>query len=506
METDFDLDLSGVNVAPSSAGKEAFSMHSLLDSQKRHVELLSHLASYSELLVAVTGFEGAGKSFIANNLAAQREAPDETLLLTASVMLGMPAILSSIAGHWDMPAIHEDSAQAREAIRNEAIDRSEAGGNLLLIIDQADQLDAETLNDIAHFALLAPQAISVVLFGTPGYETQFRNSPAQAPVHVLAVEPLSDAEIAALLASVFGDGDACPFSDRELADIMMDSGCLPGPALRQAERMLSSATRTASAPVAGGFPMRNILAIAGVVTAIAMIFIYQWGASSATGELPQGQLSPELQAQLEAAKDFNYPGSAEGSGSQAASEDSSTVELADRTVVEAGSNLSAADLSAKGAANVAPSDAAVERDKLTAESASASVNAAPDSGAQADVAVTEAQAVSKEDSAETAQVSTPAYTPDEQALLAPESGYIVQLLGSHSSSGAESFRDQWRSQVTGSLYRYQTTYKGKDWFVVVSGVYSSRAEARAAVNAMPAQLRKQSPWVRPVGDVQKVIR
>ena len=506
METDFDLDLSGVNVAHSSAGKEAFSMHSLLDSQNRHVELLSHLASYSELLVAVTGFEGAGKSFIANNLAAQREAPDETLLLTASVMLGMPAILSSIAGHWDMPAIHEDSAQAREAIRNEAIDRSEAGGNLLLIIDQADQLDAETLNDIAHFALLAPQAISVVLFGTPGYEAQFRNSPAQAPVHVLAVEPLSDAEIATLMASVFGDGDTCPFSDRELADIMMDSGCLPGPALRQAERMLSSATRTTATPVAGGFPMRNILAIAGVVTAIAMIFIYQWGASSATGELPEGELSPELQAQLEAAKDFNYPGSADGSGPSEASEDSSTVELADRTVVEAGSDLSGADLSARGAAKIAPSNVASERVEATAESASAGVNAAPDSGARTDVAVTEAQVASTVGSAEPAQVSTPSYTPDEQALLASESGYIVQLLGSHSSTGAETFRDQWQSQVTGTLYRYQTTYKGKDWFVVVSGVYSSRAEARAAVNAMPSSLRKQSPWVRPVEDVQKVIR
>ena len=90
--------------------------------------------------------------------------------------------------------------------------------------------------------------------------------------------------------------------------------------------------------------------------------------------------------------------------------------------------------------------------------------------------------------------------------MASESGSIVQSLGSHSSSGAETFRNQWQSQITGSLYRYQTTYKGKDWFVVVSGVYSSRAEARAAVNAMPASLRKQSPWVRPLGDVQKVIR
>ncbi|MAG42861.1 MAG: hypothetical protein CMH95_00940 [Oceanospirillaceae bacterium] len=498
METDFDLDLSGVNVAPSSAGNEAFSMHSLLDSQKRHVELLSHLASYSELLVAVTGFEGAGKSFIANNLAAQREAPDETLLLTASVMLGMPGILSSIAAHWDMPAIHEDGAQAREAIRNEAIDRSQAGGNLLLIIDQADQLDAETLNDIAHFALLAPQAISVILFGAPGYETHFRNSPAQAPVHVLAVEPLTDSEIAALMASVFGDGEVCPFGDKELADIMMDSGCLPGPALRQGERILSSSTRPAATASAAGFPLRNILAIAGVVTAIAMVFIYQWGASSQDDEL-----SPEIQTQLDSVKDFNYPGS--DVGHQAEAGNSEGVTLADRVVVEA------TDGEEAGAVNEeAPSaDSGSGIVKANTESSSEIDAVSMTEGAGSGTPAVKAEAAKPQAAqveAATAQPKTPSYTPDEQALLAPESGYIVQLLGSHSSTGAETFRDQWQSQVTGTLYRYQTTYKGKDWFVVVSGVYSSRAEARAAVNAMPSSLRKQSPWVRPVGDVQKVIR
>ena len=75
------------------------------------------------------------------------------------------------------------------------------------------------------------------------------------------------------------------------------SGCLPGPALRQGEQILSSATRAVSSSPAGGFPVRNILAIAGVVTAIAMVFIYQWGASSTDDEL-----SPEIQAQIDAAR------------------------------------------------------------------------------------------------------------------------------------------------------------------------------------------------------------
>jgi len=31
-------------------------------------------------------------------------------------------------------------------------------------------------------------------------------------------------------------------------------------------------------------------------------------------------------------------------------------------------------------------------------------------------------------------------------------------------------------------------------------------DASAAVNALPESLRSQSPWIRPVGDVQQVIR
>ena len=506
METDFEHDLSGLTGVEREQPRGNFAMNRLLESQTRHVELLSHLASYSELLVAVTGLEGAGKSFIANSLAAQREEPDETLLLTASVMLGMPSILSALASHWDMPAIHEDSVQAREAIKNEAVSRSESGGNLLLIIDQADQLDAETLNDIAHFALLAPQALSVVLFGTPGYETQFRNSPAQAPIHVLGLEPLTDAEINTLVTQVYGDGENCPLSQAELSELMMDSGCLPGPALNHAQRMLSSVARVVPAQTSG-FPVKNILAIAGIVTIIAMVGLYQWGAGSAVDN--DSVVASENIGEREAvvpAKDFNYPDpQSEGVPETSAvpptnasttmtADAASPVEVAAEGAVSQ-TTASASELQkteAETSPKVAPPIASQSTDAVLAESGTRD--------SESSVATTDASA------AEKIQPTKPSYTPDERALLAAESGYIVQLLGSFSGDGASKFRQDWKNQVTGTLYQYQTTHQNKDWFVVVSGVYATRNEATAAVNAMPARLRSQSPWVRPVSAAQSAIR
>lgn len=495
METDFEHDLSGLTGVEREQPRGNFAMNRLLESQTRHVELLSHLASYSELLVAVTGLEGAGKSFIANTLAAQREEPDETLLLTASVMLGMPSILSALASHWDMPAIHEDSVQAREAIKNEAVSRSESGGNLLLIIDQADQLDAETLNDIAHFALLAPQALSVVLFGTPGYETQFRNSPAQAPIHVLGLEPLTDAEINTLVTQVYGDGENCPLSQAELSELMMDSGCLPGPALNHAQRMLSSVARVVPAQT-GGFPVKNILAIAGIVTIIAMVGLYQWGTGSTVDN--DSVVASENIGEREAvvpAKDFNYPDpQSEGATEGAAAPSAVGVPPA----TDAASPITDSQKPVK------QNTVQKAETEISPEVASKSVETTADESGVIDPESSIVDAAAS--AAGQVQSAKPTYTPDERALLAADSGYIVQLLGSFSGIGASEFRQGWQNQVTGTLYQYQTTHQNRDWFVVVSGVYSTRAEARAAVNAMPASLRKQSPWVRPLGDVQKVIR
>ena len=161
--------------------------------------------------------------------------------------------------------------------------------------------------------------------------------------------------------------------------------------------------------------------------------------------------------------------------SQAEAGNSEGVTLADRVVVEA------TDGEEAGAVNEeAPSaDSGSGIVKANTESSSEIDAVSMTEGAGSGTPAVKAEAAKPQAAqveAATAQPKTPSYTPDEQALLAPESGYIVQLLGSHSSTGAETFRDQWQSQVTGTLYRYQTTYKGK--VLVCGGVRVSTPAVR----------------------------
>jgi DamX protein len=230
-----------------------------------------------------------------------------------------------------------------------------------------------------------------------------------------------------------------------------------------------------------GFPVRNILGLAAIATVVIMLGIYQLGrdeveqapveslASSVTTEkTPEVAVFP-AETQLDIApppasgkSDFNYP-------SEVASPPTDPVA---QTPVVA------------NAGYVVPAVKPIE----TVE------------------AVTEPIKAIAKPVASPKKLATQAYTADESALLAAKGGYIVQLLGSYQEAGADGFKAEWQAKVTGNLYRYKTSYKGRDWYVVVAGVYSSRGEVTAAVNLLPSALRKQSPWIRPVSAVQDVLR
>ncbi len=478
METDFDFGLeSATNVKADVSRKSSVKVTRLLPSQVRHLELLSHLASYSELLVVVSGPEGAGKTVIAQGLAAQREGSEETLFLTASIMLGMPSILSAIAGVWDMPNLTDDGSSAREAIRNEALERYKQGNGLLIIIDQAEQLDSETLNDIAHFALLAPQAISIALFGCSGFERVFRSSPAQAPIHTVLLEPLTLEEVDVLLTEVLGIDGQNPFTDNELMSIYQQSGGWPRALIQAAENHLLGSERNVKTATTG-FPMRNILGLAVIATVVIMLGIYQLGGD----EVESASVEP----------------------------------LVSSLVTE--KSLDAAAFPAEAELNVAPPPVSGTSDfNYPSEPEPDSINPVPLTPTVAksepiapaikpvETVPEAAKALSKQ-IATPKKLATPANTADESALLAAKGGYIVQLLGSYQEASADGFKAQWQAKVTGNVYRYKTSHKGRDWYVVVAGVYSSRGEATAAVNLLPIELRKQSPWIRPVSAVQDVLR
>lgn len=510
METDFNLDLDAHRNSSTADPENGYHLPlpQLLSGQRKHLELLAHLASYSELLVAVTGPEGSGKTVLSQALAAQREEPEESLFITADLMLGMPAILNQIARYWDMPQLADDIVHAREAIKDIALLRYNDGISLLVIIDQADQLDADTLNEIAHFALLAPQAISFALFGQPGFELAFRESPAQAPVHVLHLEPLSLDDSAALIQQVFSPGQPLALSQDELLFIWQQSGGWPQSLLHQAEDYLLSPGMAEAAPAAKAtaqanrFPLLHMLAIAGVAAALIVSFLYRDADEPATlvpATLPDNSLAvTDTLTDSEQSPFISTPASGNESieaESIETTEITPPVVKTNSTAGEPDYNYSAAETSA-GSAETQPK---------TVASAPTQVPVAETTAIATPVT---RQPVSTPAAAEVTApvVVKPQRSPDERALLAANGGFVVQLFGSYQAENAKGFRQQWQSQIAGSLYQYRTEHNNRPWFVVVAGVYGNRAEAKAAVNALPRELRTQSPWIREVSAVQDVLR
>ena len=478
MDTDYTLD----HDTPQTDGQSSRSGFSapLLPGQYRHIELLSHLASYSELLVAVTGPEGSGKSVLAHALAAHREEPEDSLFIAADLMLGMPAILNAIAGHWNMPRLADDIVAAREAIRHTAEEQAAEGHSLLVIIDQAEQLDAETLNDIAHFALLAPQTIAFTLFGNTGFERSFRESPASAPLHILALEPLTLDDAALLIQQVYSPQQPLPISQDELLLIYQQSGGHPTAVLRAAEDFLlhgtegpaSAPENTADKPAGSRFPLTHILAITAVAAALLMSFLYRGGVDTAAPvvdskplPVPDPVVAPPAEPQ-----------------------DSGLTEKPDLSAFDQPS----ADVTVPEVASVPDYNYVAQKTVITPVEEKAETVAAAVAEDNVPAAEEPLAAVPRSEA--------------EKALLAVREGFVIQLFGSYSAGSAEQFRGQWHDKVAGSLYQYETEHKGRPWFVVVAGVFNSRTEATAAVNAMPEELRRQSPWIRDISVVQQALK
>lgn len=86
---------------------------------------------------------------------------------------------------------------------------------------------------------------------------------------------------------------------------------------------------------------------------------------------------------------------------------------------------------------------------------------------------------------------------------APPGHYTLQL------SGASDYNNlnNWAKKADLKNYVvYKTTRNGQPWFVLVSGVYASKEEAKRAVATLPADVRAQQPWAKPLSQVQADLK
>ncbi|HAU6885531.1 TPA: cell division protein DamX [Salmonella enterica subsp. enterica serovar Ball] len=86
---------------------------------------------------------------------------------------------------------------------------------------------------------------------------------------------------------------------------------------------------------------------------------------------------------------------------------------------------------------------------------------------------------------------------------APSSHYTLQL---SSSSNYDSLNGWAKKENLKNYVVYETTRNGQPWYVLVTGMYASKEDAKRAVSTLPADVQAKNPWAKPLHQVQADLK
>ncbi|EJX0216042.1 cell division protein DamX [Salmonella enterica] len=86
---------------------------------------------------------------------------------------------------------------------------------------------------------------------------------------------------------------------------------------------------------------------------------------------------------------------------------------------------------------------------------------------------------------------------------APSSHYTLQL---SNSSNYDNLNRWAKKENLKNYVVYETTRNGQPWYVLVTGVYASKEDAKRAVSTLPADVQAKNPWAKPLHQVQADLK
>ncbi|APF16095.1 cell division protein DamX [Salmonella enterica] len=86
---------------------------------------------------------------------------------------------------------------------------------------------------------------------------------------------------------------------------------------------------------------------------------------------------------------------------------------------------------------------------------------------------------------------------------APSSHYTLQL---SSSSNYDNLNSWAKKENLKNYVVYETTRNGQPWYVLVTGMYASKEDAKRAVSTLPADVQAKNPWAKPLHQVQADLK
>jgi len=92
---------------------------------------------------------------------------------------------------------------------------------------------------------------------------------------------------------------------------------------------------------------------------------------------------------------------------------------------------------------------------------------------------------------------------EKSILKAQPNHYTIQILAMHNKKKLTPFVE--RTHIKDKVKCCRGEFKGKPWYMLIYGEYTTREEAQQAIAELPAEIQKEKPWVRKIASVQEAI-
>jgi DamX protein len=483
--------------------------------RRQVLDQLLHLCQFSNQLLVITGEAGVGKTRIAHALADSLEENDHLCFLALSLGQTLEQLLRAIAESFnldinDAASIDELIKEIEKFIELHALNQeAESDGLVLLIIDNAEHLDAQCVAALGALLENKPQPypLHIVLVGEPVLVSR---------ISVIESENLQISDFHLPAFTLSETVDYLNFR-MEMADYLgpeIFTEAIVDPWWRQAHGQLSLIHESAQDKLLQSvlpqsesrrfnFPLFHIMAISAVIAVAGVFYLYLDKPEKNTEALVA---TPNVVATSSFAV---------AESSQPIADTQTPLEPILQSLPEVSINQS-------------PAENIPDASEVVADSASSSVAAilppveVKMEAIKEPVVVNEPTVLANNtiennptSAADVTRLTEPKprisnptgteFSAHEQEILSwSASQFTIQILGVSNLKSAQDFVN---SQTNKSdLLIFETRRAGKKWYVVVTGHFVSNAEARSAVARLPAKQRESGPWPRQIKIIQQEIR
>jgi DamX protein len=550
------LALYELSAEPFSAlGAESLSRGGFYAGAQRQqvVDQLLHLSQFSSGVLLVLAESGCGKTSL--KIACEEQLADDRIVCSveAGVLDDQQVVFSQIAESLELP-FQSSAGQQLASIRSHCQDDEAA--DLLVLVDNADCLDDPILSGLLSLLQGVDQARSglhLVLFGSPELARRVDGfQMLDVAVHDLSLPALTCDELGDYLecrlrsAGLAGD---LPFSLKDIERFWQLSLGLPGAVNRLALQFMMD--RAGELDLGRerrmGLPLGHMAAVVVLGALLIMAVVYRYGGEQGASEQPSIEVvslvepsSPRSTSLVETIDEAidEAQGGANSEVNQVESISGGQVPVEPAVEVRESAYTSEPDFeepeSDQGEASIAavqseeidfpfeapalgvpfePSEVLpgfeAEEDmesQMRQEIAMEAEVAPPPSSVSAvkDLGERVTSSAAGSQSAFQSLLPQESASIDERFLLEQqEDNYVLQVLAAGSRQAVDAFVA--RQSNRAELKVFATQRQGKPWYVVVVGVYSSKADARRAIERLPTEQQKAGPWPRSLLSVHAEI-